>query len=224
MSSRVGTATWAALVSAACATLPSAVPLADSSGGLVSVSPARDRRPRGESDDAAVRVETKDADDDPAIPVKPEEPETPEITVTASADAGTGCGADGGAVSWPGEYYGSDRLTTTFEEMPPHTMTDDKARTRVELGKGDRVVLSIIDSSKGDVMCALDATLDGDTATLEVGQTCFGQGDFAPEILSGTATMKCDRLTLDLTAATEIELEDDVRSGELEYHFEGKRR
>ncbi len=227
MSSRFGSAMWAALVSAACATLPSAVPLADSSGGLSPVSPGRDRRPRGDlgdSGDAAARVETNDADDDLESPTKPEAPAAHEITVVAKSDAGTGCGADGGTASWPGEYYGSDRLTTTFEEMPPHTMTDDKARTRVELGKGDRVVLSIIDSSKGDVMCALDATLDGDTATLEVGQTCFGQGDFAPEIMSGTATIECDRLTLDLTAATEIELEDDVRSGELQYHFEGKRR
>jgi hypothetical protein len=205
-----GSAPWVALLCAACATLPSAVPLADSSGGVLSVDAGRDRRPRSDAGEATVGVETADSESEV----------TEEVTVVASADAGTGC--DGGAVTWPGEYYGTDRLTTTFEDMPPHTMTDDKARTRVELGRGDRVVISIVDSSKGDVMCALNATVDGDTATLELGQTCFGQGDSAPDIMSGSARIECDRLTLDLTAATEID--DDVRAGEMDYHFEGKRR
>jgi hypothetical protein len=217
-----GSAPWVALLCAACATLPSAVPLADSSGGVLSVDAGRDRRPRSDAGEATVGVETADSESDVDVEVEPEAEVTEEVTVVASADAGTGC--DGGAVTWPGEYYGTDRLTTTFEDMPPHTMTDDKARTRVELGRGDRVVISIVDSSKGDVMCALNATVDGDTATLELGQTCFGQGDSAPDIMSGSARIECDRLTLDLTAATEIELDDDVRAGEMDYHFEGKRR
>jgi hypothetical protein len=219
---RFGSAPWVALLCAACATLPSAVPLADSSAGVLSVGPTRDRRPRSDAGEATVSVETRDSEPEVEADAEPEEEVTEEVTVVASTDAGTGC--DGGAASWPGEYYGTDRLTTTFEEMPPHTMTDDKARTRVELGRGDRIVISIVDSSKGDVMCALNATVDGDTATLELGQTCFGQGDSAPDIMSGRARIECDRLTLDLTAATEIELEDDVHAGEMNYHFEGKRR
>lgn len=219
---KFGSLPWVALLCFACATLPSAVPLADSSGGVLSVSPGRDRRPRGETREASVSVESEDADDEVEIEADAEEEATEEVTVVASADAGENC--DGGAVSWPGEYYGSDRMTTKFEELPPHTMTDDKAHTRVELGKGDRVVISIVDSSKGDVMCALNATVDGADATLELGQTCFGQGDTAPDIMSGSARIECDRLTLDLTAATEIELEDDVHAGEIDYHFEGKRR
>ena len=222
---RFGSTLWVALLSAACATLPSAVPLADSSGGVFAAAPSRDRRPRSDAGDTAPRVETDDSDDEVEVRVEPEKTVEPkkEAKVVASPDAGTGCAADA-AVTWPGEYFGSDRLTTTFEDLPPQTMTDDKAHTRVEPGSGDRIVISVVDSSKGDVMCALNATVAGTTATLELGQTCFGSGDSAPEILSGSATIECDRLTLDLTAATEIELEDDIRSGEMDYHFEGKRR
>lgn len=219
----LGSTLWVALLCAACAALPSAVPLADSSGGLVSVGAGRDRRPQREAG-TAERVEREESESEAEVEVEPDEEVTDEVVVVASSDAGSGCDGDAGAVNWPGEYYGSDRLTTTFEDMPPQTMTDDKARTRVELGRDDRVVISIVDSSKGDVMCALNATIDGDTATLEPGQTCFGQGDDAPDIMSGSATIACDRLTFELTAATELEIEDDVRAGEMSYHFEGERR
>ena len=223
-SGSLGSTLWVALLSAACAALPSAVPLADSSGGVLSLGPARDRRPRSDAGNASVSAESEDADGEVEVETETEEAVTDEVSVVASSDAGTGCDGDGGSVTWPGEYYGSDRLTTTFEDMPPQTMTDDKARTRVELGRGDRLVISIVDSSKGDVMCALNATFDGASATLEPGQTCFGQGDGAPDIMSGSAKIECNRLTFELSAATELEIEDDVRAGEMSYHFEGERR
>lgn len=223
-SASLGPTLWVALLSAACAALPSAVPLADSSGGLLSLGPGRDRRPRTDAGNVSVGAQGKDSEDEEEVEAKPADEVTVEVSVVASSDAGTGCSGDAGSVSWPGEYYGSDRLTTTFEDLPAQTMTDDKARTRVELGRGDRLVISIVDSSKGDVMCALNATFDGDSATLEPGQTCFGQGDSAPDIMSGSAKIECNRLTFELSAATELEIEDDVHAGEMSYHFEGERR
>jgi hypothetical protein len=215
---------WVGLLSVACAALPSAVPLADSSGGIVPASAGRDRRPRSDAGSAWVAVEDVEDAGDETPEDEPSKVAAKETSADVSVDAGVGCNKDSGAVTWPGDYYGSDRMTTSFEGLPPNTMTDDKAHTRVEQGRGDRIVISVIDSSKGDVMCALNATVDGASATLERGQTCFGQGDNAPDIISGSARVECDRLTFELSAATEIELEDDVQPGEIDYHFEGTRK
>lgn len=221
---KLGSLLSVGLVAVACAALPSTVPLADSSGGILPASAGRDRRPRSDAGSAWVGVEDVDDADDEASEQKPSDTPAKETTVIVAVDAGAGCNEDGGAATWPGEYYGSDRMTTVFEGLPPNTMTDDKAHTRVEQGRGDRIVISVVDSSKGDVMCALNATVNGASATLELGQTCFGQGDSAPDIISGSARIECDKLTFDLSAATEIEIEDDVHAGEIDYHFEGSRK
>jgi len=202
----------------ACQTLPSAVPLADTGGSMPSgVRADRDRRAAAD-DDADSGAGPVDE-----VVVKAETPKP----VEALPDAGTEAPLPNAPTSeaglkWPGEFVGSDRLVRKFEDGPDDVQLDDKARTRVEQPSSSSLVISIVNSASGDVICALRASVSGNRATLDAGQTCFGAEGAGARISEGHATIDGDRLVLDFESSIE---ESDEEPGEHDsYHFDGTRR
>jgi hypothetical protein len=202
----------------ACQTLPSAVPLADTGGSMAAVPrPAQSLRADmsdvGAAGAGAIQEVVVTAD-------------APKAVDTA-ADAGTPAALPSASVpettaKWSGEYVGSDRLVRKFEDGPDDVQLDDKARTRVEQPTPSSLVISIINSATGDVICPLRASVSGNRATLETGQTCFGEDDSGARISEGHATLEGDRLVLEFEGSIE---ETDENPGERDsYRFDGTRR
>lgn len=225
---------WAAVVAgftfvAACGALPSAVPLANTGGVLDDTGTDRDRQPQAAFGSAAGSVETKPAPT--AAPrVASAAPETP---ADAGAPLPESTAADGGAVvaAWAGEYYGSDRLARHFEGEPDDVELDDKAHTRVEVQTGSALLISIVNSASGELICALHATAQGVVATLDAGQSCFGDEGSTATVTDGRLTLAGDRLVLDFngtvvasTGDGDDGTDDDTIEFRLDYHFDGHRR
>jgi hypothetical protein len=213
-----GRAAWLAFVLLfACQTLPTAVPLADTGGSLVAARPDRDRRAD------ASQVGAAGAGPMQEVVVKADAPKAAETTL----DAGTPAALPSAPVSeatarWSGEYVGSDRLVRKFEDGPDDVQLDDKARTRVEQPTPSSLVISIINSATGEVICPLRANVSGNRATLETGQTCFGEDDSGARISEGHAVLDGDRLVLEFEGSIE---ETDENPGERDsYRFDGTRR
>lgn len=215
----------AAGVVAACRALPSAVPLADS---------GKDSAPSGANDRDRRSISTRDdgegggAADEAVVTAEPKSP----TVVAAAADAGmpesgsAPAGDSGATPQWPGEYYGSDRFVRRIDSEPDDVQTDDKAHTRVEQPSPSALLISVVNSASGDVICALRAGLSRDgasEATLESGQSCFAGEGVEARVTSGRATITGDLLTLDFEGTVESE-DDDEGSGRDSYHFEGRRR
>ena len=141
------------------------------------------------------------------------------------ADAGAPTTSSAGAVAkWAGEYVGSDLTTTRFEGMPERVQPDDKARTRVEEPKPGEVVLVVVDSSNGNPLCSLNADATLGKATIRADQSCFGSEGMTATVVEGDAKLEGDRLVFDVQIAVEVDAGDVSMSGEIAYHFDGKRR
>ncbi len=213
---------------AACKALPSAVPLSNTGGVLEDTGTDRDRQPQAALAFGGGSVETK------APPPSPTR--GPSAAADAPVDAGAPVAAatagDGGvvAVTWAGEYFGNDRLTRHFEGEPDDVELDDKAHTRVEVPAPNALLVSIVNSASGDVICALHATAEGATATLDAGQSCFGDEGSTATVTDGRVTLSGDRLVLDFSGTVvastgdEDGTDDDTIEFHLDYHFDGRRR
>jgi len=211
----------------ACRALPSAVPLSNTGGVLEDTGTDRDRRSETALTAGPLSTEPK-----ASLPA----PRTAALPQEAPADAGVApppvAAADGGApvVTWAGEYYGSDRLARHFEGEPDDVELDDKAHTRVETTSSNALVITIVNSASGEVICALNATVQGGTATLDAGQSCFGDEGSTATVTDGRATLTADRLVLDfdgtVVASTGDDdgTDDDTIEFHLDYHFDGRRR
>jgi hypothetical protein len=226
--------TWrlvlALVLAVGCQRLPSLVALSDSGGSEVEPSTRVDRRAAG--------ARTEAADD---------EGEADEVVVTAQLLPAASATPDGGVATdaaappadggpeptWPGEYYGSDRFAWRGGDGREMVEVDDRARTRVEADGPKAIVISIVNSATGDVICPLHATTSGNRATIRPRETCFGAPEQAAIVTDGHATLEGDRLVLDFrghlestgpSGDDEDEEEDDSGDGEGTYHFEGRRR
>jgi hypothetical protein len=206
----------------ACRALPSAIPLADTGearafeeGALGRNRVSSGKGARAEGDEGLL-----DADDTVTViagPVDAGDAGLPEAG-TAAADAG----GTGGA--WAGEYYGSDRHATRATDVPDKVELDDKAHTRVEQPSADRVVISLVSSGDGSVICTLKARVADTRAELEKGESCPGLFLMPPLEVEGSAKLDGDRLELDLEGHGEFPADDRSLEMDVEYHFEGKRR
>jgi hypothetical protein len=202
----------------ACQALPSAVPLADTGGTLASAA-RTDRDRRGDAKD----VGAAGAGLAQEVVVQAETPKAAETAAAAGTPSALpSLPAADPAPKWPGEYVGSDRLVRKFEDGPDDVQLDDKARTRVEQPSSGSLVISIINSASGDVICPLRASVSGNRATLEAGQTCFGEEDSGARISEGHATLEGDRLVLEFEGS--IEETDDAPGERDSYRFDGRRR
>jgi len=209
----------------ACQGLPSHVPLSNTGGVLEDDGTARDRRPRPEGAVAAAAtpapVATASSSAHPPAARSDSAPDAGALPPVANA-------TDGGVAisAWPGEYYGSDKLTRHFEGDSDDVELDDKAHTRVEEPAPGALVISIVNSATGDKICALKATAHGNDASVDAGQSCFSEEGASASVTSGHASLAGDRLTLDFSGkiVTEPDEDGDSAEFELEYHFDGKRR
>jgi hypothetical protein len=142
---------------------------------------------------------------------------TPEAGVSV-ADAG-----DAGGL-WAGEYFGSDRHRMRLSGQPERVELDDKAHTRVEEPAPGIVLLSLVSSSDGKVICGVKARVTGNRAELEPGESCAPLDLRPPLKLEGKAKLTGDELELDLEAHGEFPIGEESVAVDVEYHFEGKRR
>jgi len=210
----------------ACRALPSAVPLSNTGGVLADTGTDRDRRPREAAETTVALGESKPARVisgralGPSPAESPPDAGAPDASVT-SGDAGTTAG-------WSGEYYGSDKLVRHFDGEADDVELDDKAHTRVEEPSPGALVISIVNSATSDVICSLRATAHGTEASVEPGQSCFGDDGSTATVTDGRASINGDRLVLDFGGKV-VENDDDDDDGtpgefRLDYHFDGRRR
>lgn len=207
----------------ACRALPSAIPLADTGEGRAFEDGAltRNRVPFGaQARGAASDDDFSDADDTVIVasPMDAGDAGVPEAGVVA-ADAG-----DAGGGAWAGEYYGSDRHETRATGVPDKVELDDKAHTRVEQPSADRIVISLVSSGDGSVICALKARVKDGSAEIDEGESCPGLFLMPPLEVEGRAELDGDRLEVELEGHGEFVAEDRSLEMAVEYHFEGKRR
>jgi hypothetical protein len=194
----------ACLVSfAACRTLPSSTPLADTGegrsfdDGALSRNrvPPAERASRASHDGHEDEHEDEDDVDETVLVVAtaavPTDAGAPE-----AADASTDAGSKGSA--WAGEYFGSDRHVRRVTGVPDETALDDKAHTRVEEPTPGELVISLVSSADGQVICAVKATAKGNHAELGSGESCPGLMLMPPLEVSGSARLDGDRLVVEL--------------------------
>lgn len=217
---------------AGCHALPSAVPLSDSAP-----PDADDWVPSRRTLTVSVAGDGDDGEGDDA------EADADEIAVTASAadkngsssaekpsETASAVAADGGVaeVAWPGEYFGSDRFVWRGSDGREVVEVDDRAHTRVERGGSNALVITIVNSLTGEVICALDATANGKEARVRDDESCFGSPGREAIVTEGLATLEGDRLVLDFKGRIEAGEEDDedeeAADEEGAYHFDGRRR
>jgi hypothetical protein len=160
----------------------------------------------------------------------PSEPATLDGGV--ATDAATPPADGGPEPTWPGEYYGRDRFAWRGADGREMVEVDERAHTRVEADGPAAIVISIVNSASGDVICPLRATTAGNRATIRPRETCFGTGDQAAVVTDGRATLDGDRLVVDFRGQIEPSMragddeDEDEEDGNEEgtYHFEGRRR
>lgn len=216
----------ALLVAAGCQRLPSLVPLSDSGETLSAPSTHVDRRSSNTGDEG----EDEDEEDAEEMVVTAELPAVAPVSdAGVAADAGPAeATADAGAAtepSWPGEYYGSDRFAWRGPDGEEMVEVDDRAHTRVEAAGPKAIVISIVNSATGEVICPLRAATAGNRAMILPRETCFGSPDQEAVVTDGRAALEGDRLVLDFKGHIETEDdEDEDFGGEGTYHFEGRRR
>jgi hypothetical protein len=207
-----------------CRALPSSTPLADTGEGrsVDDGALSRNRVPlSGHS------PKSDDSDDDFS------RAEDSVTIVAAAGDAGDAGTSDAGALPsdagdaaglWAGEYFGSDRHKTRLSGQPERVELDDKAHTRVEEPAPGSLLISLVSSSDGKVICGMKARATGNRAELEPGESCAPLDLRPPLALTGKAELSGDELELDLEGHGEFPIGDDSIKVDVEYHFEGKRR
>jgi hypothetical protein len=222
---------WTRLISVvvllgACRALPSIVPLSDSApaddvslpsvavSGVGGQAEADAEEEQAEVDETVVRA---------SLPADAGSEKEPSSAVRGDAGASE---AGAGELPWPGDYYGTDRFTWRGADGRETVEVDDKAHTRVERSGPNAVVITIVNSMTGEVICPLAATLSGKEARVVSGETCFGDADRAAIVTNGIATLEGDRLVLDFEGHLEPDDDEDEESVAEEgtYHFDGRRR
>ena len=211
----------------ACHELPSGVPLANAGGVIDDTGTERDRRPLARADTAAPQKESKPSQPSPARGAPPVALETPLDAGVPDGGVATG-DAGSNTPSWAGDYFGSDRLVRHFDGESDDVELDDKAHTRVEQSGTSNLVIAIVNSASNDVICSLHASAQGASASLDPGQSCFGDEGSTATVTDGHVSLSADRLVLDFNGKV-VENDEDGDDGEtlefrLEYHFDGRRR
>jgi hypothetical protein len=224
----------------ACAPLPSREPLGVGAlppGGKLSSDLRKEARARKLArPGSAARGEdfsassAKESAPEPKPDPAPPEPRGADAGAKAGTLAAAGAAkTEGAPIADPsGDYRGDDVSSYRLSGLPDKTDKDPNARVNVRKTGDKKLDFALVDSSNGKDICTLAGTLEGRTATITVGQSCFEQDTAAASatatVTRGTATFENTRLVLDLTLDFELLLGDDEHAGTLEYHFDGARR
>jgi len=220
-----------AVLAASCApALPSTVPLGR---GPLAASTVDAPAPRRASSVPDAAPETTAADAGKA--------DSGEASATAS-DTGpaepSGTGGEGGGDAgqeaaapakqmFAGNYTGEDVTTFHVGNMPARPQKDPKAKLDVADQGGGMLEFSLRDSRSGKVICKLEGSVSGNTATLRSGQHCFdqqSQGAMTATLDTGTATFTGKQLVFDMHLDLEVNAAGQTLTGDLDYHFEGTRK
>jgi hypothetical protein len=223
---------FALVLAAGCQRLPSLSPLGDSGGSDVEPSTRVDRRAMGGATRAVADAEEESDADEIVVTAQAMPAEAATLDGGVATDAATSSTDGGSEPTWPGEYYGRDRFAWRGADGREMVEVDDRAHTRVAPAGPDAIVISIVNSATGDVICPLRATTAGNRATIRPRETCFGAPDQAAVVTDGLATLEGDRLVLDFRGHLEspgVDGDDEDEDGERgneegTYHFEGRRR
>lgn len=164
----------------------------------------------------------------------PSEPTPPPVVASdldastsqpvAASDAGTNPGKDAGpsaaAITYAGEYVGSDDTNTSIAGQTQNEH-DDKAKTRVEVRPSGELAFTFVSSSDGTDICTLTATPKGKDATFPAGQPCWATGGGASgKLKKGTAKFDGKKVTIDMV----FDLQVGPATGTLTYKFTGTRK
>jgi len=181
----------------------------------VTSSPPEPETESGPTSDGSGGRDARDA--------KPNPSPSSDAKITAADPKATS--SSGSNDAWLGLYRGHDTTTFLVPEQPERRFDDSKAKIRVDSATGNRLRLALIDSSNEKDICILSASLPGDVATIESGQSCFLEPDEDMTVKSrpGTAKRRDRHLTVDLVLDTLMETEVGEMHGSIEYHFEGDR-
>jgi hypothetical protein len=127
--------------------------------------------------------------------------------------------------AWFGLYRGRDTTVFVMPEQSDRRFDDSKAKIRVESTARNQLTFALIDSSNEKDICKLMASVEGDTATINAGQSCFLDPDEDMSVKSrpGKATHQARHLTFDLVLDTVMTTEFGDARGSIEYHFDGDR-
>lgn len=135
-------------------------------------------------------------------------------------------GGSKAAVVFAGHYSGRDVTTVQLGNQPSHSQKDPNAKLDVADAGGGTLEFSLIASKSGKVICKLEGTVSGNTATLRSGQRCFdaqSQGHMTATIDHGKATFNGTRLVFDMHLDMEIDIAGRQITGAMDYLFEGTR-
>lgn len=126
---------------------------------------------------------------------------------------------------WVGLYRGNDTTVFKTTGQTERRFDDPKAKIRVEQTGKTRLDFVLVDSSNDQDMCRLSATVDGDAALIEAGQSCFleTEDEMSAKSRPGKAVRKDRQLSLDLVLDTTMMNDETPVTGAIEYHFDGKR-
>jgi hypothetical protein len=126
---------------------------------------------------------------------------------------------------WVGTYLGDDVTVFKTDGQSERRFEDPKARIRVERRRNSGIDLVLVDSSNQQDMCALSAEVEGDTAIIAPGQSCFleSEDEISAKSRPGKAVRSDKHLTLDLNLDTVMVNDEEPVTGSIEYHFDGRR-
>lgn len=215
------------LAAACSASLPTQTPLGE--GPMVAAEAKLAKMPVDAGKPDVVRGEPGDKP-----PESPESPASPSIVsepdasttepVAASSDSGTKPGKDGGAsaaaITYAGEYVGSDDTNTSIAGQT-QSEHDDKAKTRVEVRPSGELGFTFVSSSDGTDICTLTASVKGKDATFKAGQPCWATGGGASgKLTKGSAKFDGKKVSIDMA----FDLSIGPATGTLTYRFTGTRK
>lgn len=218
----------------ACAPTPSATPLGwgPLSPGMqleaphhATASAKQDAHPaRAESEPSTRTTAKAEADETPA----PEAPKPPAPAAdTPKAEAPTSK-AKLTTAAFVGDYSGEDVAVYRLEGLPDRTEKDPKAKMTVTSSSDTALAFELVDSSNGNEICTLTATLGDAGVTIAKGQKCFEQSaedaSTSATVQSGTASLEKERLLFDLDMSFVMEVAGRKLDGSLSYHFDGTRK
>lgn len=212
---------------AACsASLPTDKPLGE--GPMVA---AEAKLAKAKPDSGKPDVGQGEPGDNPETPVEPTPPvvaSEPDASVAEPVAAATDAGAkpvkDAGpsaaAITYAGEYIGSDDTNTSIAGQT-QSEHDDKAKTRVEVRPSGELAFTFVSSSDGTDICTLTATAKGKDATFPAGQPCWATGGGASgKLKKGTAKFDGKKVTIDMS----FDISIGPATGSLTYKFTGTRK
>jgi hypothetical protein len=148
---------------------------------------------------------------------------TPDSKLEAKADDKPRASEPDAAADFAGEWNGEDTVVYRLQQLPDRTAVDPKARITIVKDGERTIAMTLIDTSDGDAICTVRATVAGRTAALRAGQPCFDSGPLSGKITSGTVTLNGGELIVELKANVELTLEGEKLGGVLEYRFVGRR-